>query len=213
MKLYYAPGACSLASRISLHEAGVPAKFERVDLRTRMTQQGYDYNSINPKGYVPALELDDGETVTENLAVLSLIADQHPALGPGGQLGRTRLLEMLAFISTELHKSFKPFFHREASSAERERAAEAIADRLTYLCDRIGALYLFGARFTVADTYLFVTLRWAMAFGIRVPLSLLGYFERVEARPAVRRALAEEGLAVARPLPHSEIERTATAAA
>lgn len=207
MKLYYAPGACSLASRISLHEAGVPAAFERVNLRTKLTDRGLDFGAINPKGYVPALELDQGETVTENLAVLSLIADRYPALGPVGQLGRTRLLEMLAFISTEIHKGFKPFFQLESSSAERERAAEAIAGRLDYLCERVGELYLFSARFTVADAYLFVTLRWARAFGVRVPLSLLGYFERVEARPAVRRALAEEGLSIDLPLPHTSMSQ------
>lgn len=213
MKLYYAPGACSLASRIALHEAGEPAAFEQVDLRTRITDQGHDFTAINPKGYVPALELDDGETVTENLAVLSLLADRHLALAPAGPLGRIRLLEMLAFISTELHKGFKPFFHRDARQEERALAGEAIASRLDFLAGRIAEHYLFGPRFTVADAYLFVTLRWAFAFGIDVPLSLRGYFERVEERPAVRRALAEEGLSVELLLPHQPLDADTAAAA
>lgn len=212
MKLYYSPGACSLAGRISLHEVGIDAEFERVDLRTKTTEQGFDFTAINAKGYVPALVLDDGETLTENLAILVLMADRQPALGPGGLLGRTRLVEMLAYISTELHKSFKPFFHRDSGSQERSQAAEAISDRLNYLSEHVAELYLFGARFTVADAYLFVTLRWALAFGIHVPTQLLGYFERVEARPAVRRALAEEGLADDRPLPHAATPHSVAAA-
>ena len=212
MKLYYAPGACSLAGRIALHEAGVAAEFERVDLRTKMTEEGYDFTVINEKGYVPTLMLDDGETVTENLAVLSFLADRNPALGPGGLLGRTRLIEMLAFISTEIHKSFKPFFHGASRQDERDRAAEAISARLDFLCDRTAEHYLFGPRFTVADAYLFVTLRWARAFGVRIPLALLGYFERVEARPSVRRSLAEEGLSVERSLPHATVPDASTTA-
>lgn len=211
MKLYYAPGACSLAGRISLHEAGLAAQFERVDLRTKMTEEGYDFGAINAKGYVPTLVLDDGEMLTENLAILSLMADRHPPLGPGGPLGRTRLIEMLAYISTELHKSFRPFFHRDSRSDERAIAGKAISERLDFLAEHVAELYLFGARFTVADAYLFVTLRWALAFGIHVPTNLLGYFERVEARPAVRLALAEEGLSISWPLPHAALPHAAPA--
>lgn len=205
MKLYYAPGACSLACRIALHEAGIAADFERVDLRTKITQGGADFLAINAKGYVPALILDGGEMVTENLAVLSFLADREPELAPPGPLARIRLVEMLAFLSTEIHKGFGPIFHGDATSAERTRAAGALSARLDFLCGRIAEHYLFGPRFTVADAYLFVMLRWALAFGVQVPLALLGYFERVEARPAVRRALAEEGLNIDRPLLHADL--------
>lgn len=193
MKLYYAPGACSLSGRISLHEAGIQAEFERVDIATKMTERGYDYSAINPKGYVPMLVLDEGETVTENIAVLAYLASREPELAPRGALGHTRLLEMLSYLSSELHIAFKPFYH-STSDIEKAQAAEAVASRLDFLADHIHELYLFGPRFTVADAYLFVMLRWAKAFAVRVPLGLLGYFERVEERPAVRRALAEEGL-------------------
>lgn len=110
MKLYYAPGACSLADHIALHEAGLNFEHERVDLKTKRTESGADFSQINPKGYVPALVLDSGETLSENIAILDWIADQSPALTPSGPLGRARLLEALAYISTEIHKSFKPFF-------------------------------------------------------------------------------------------------------
>jgi glutathione S-transferase len=193
MKLYFSPGACSLSGRISLHEAGLPAEFERVDLKTKMTEQGYDYTAINSKGYVPMLVLDDGEAVTENVAVLTLIAEREPRLGPGDPLGHTRLIEILSFLSSELHAAFRPLF-KKADEAAQADAHERIARCLELIDDRIHELYLFGPRFTVADAYLFVMLRWAMAFGLRMSPQLRGYFERVAERPTVRRALAEEGL-------------------
>ena len=193
MKLYYAPGACSLACRISLHEAGLAADFERVDLRTKFTEQGYDYRAINPKGYVPMLVLDNATAVTEVVAILEFIADREPKLGPGGPLGRTRLIEMLAYLSAELHVAFKPLWH-DASEAEKAKAREAVAERLEFLEDQIVELYLFGTHFTVADAYLFVMLRWARRFNVRVSSHLLGYFERVLERSTVRQALAEEAL-------------------
>jgi glutathione S-transferase len=193
MKLYYAPGACSLSVRISLHEAGLAAEFERVDIQTKMTERGYDYTAINPKGYVPLLMLDDGNAVTENAAVLNFIADREPRLGPGGPLGRTRLIEMLSWLSTELHVAFKPFWHSD-SKDEKAAAAEVVARQLIFGSEHINELYLFGPRFTVADAYLFVMLRWARAFGVRMAPELIGYFERVAERETVRRALAEEGL-------------------
>lgn len=194
MKLYYSPGACSLACRISLHEAGLAADFERVNLKTKLTEQGYDFRSINPKGYVPMLVLDDGAAITEIDAVLDHIADREPKLGPGGPLGRTRLIEMLSCLSTELHAAFKPLWH-DAGEAEKAKTREAVARRLEFLESEIGELYLFGPRFTVADAYLFVMLRWARSFGVRVSPHLSGYFERVLERSTVRQALAEEGLA------------------
>ncbi|HWF00707.1 MAG TPA: glutathione S-transferase N-terminal domain-containing protein, partial [Caulobacteraceae bacterium] len=110
MKLYYSPGACSLADHIALHEAGLAFEHERVDLKSKRTEGGEDYAQINPKGYVPALTLDSGETLSENVAILDWIAHQDTALKPSGPLGHTRLLEALAYISTEIHKGFKPFF-------------------------------------------------------------------------------------------------------
>ena len=193
MKLYYAPGACSLSGRISLHEAGLASDFEKVDIATKITERGYDYTAINPKGYVPMLILDDGNAVTENIAILELIADREPKLAPGGPLGRTRLLEILSWLSTELHVAFKPFYH-DATESERADAREAVAKRLDLASEHFNELYLFGPRFTVADAYLFVMLRWAKAFGVRMAPDLLGYFDRVAERDLVRRALAEEGL-------------------
>ena len=194
MKLYYSPGACSLSVRISLHEAGFDSEFERVDIRTKRTEQGDDYVAINPKGYVPMLVLDDGNAVTENTAVLEFIAGAEPKLGAGGPLGRTRLIEMLSWLSTELHIAFKPLWH-DASPAEQAEAMALVARRLDYLADNVRELYLFGAHFTVADAYLFAMLRWAKAFGVPIPLDMIGYFDRVAERASVRRALAEEGLA------------------
>jgi glutathione S-transferase len=196
MKLYYAPGACSLASRISLHEAGLAADFERVDLKAKITEHGGDFSAINPAGSVPMLVLDDGARVTENVAILDLIADRAPAFAPGGPLGRTRLIEMLSYLSTELHIAFKPFWH-DAGEAEKAKAGEAVARRLQYLEGRMQGDYLFGAHFTVADAYLFVMLRWAKGFGLPLSPRLLGYFERIAARSSVRQALAEESPAEA----------------
>ena len=198
MKLYYAPGACSLSGRISLHEAGLAADFEKVDIATKITERGYDFTAINPKGYVPMLVLDDGNAVTENIAILEFIADREPRLAPGGPLGRTRLLEILSWLSTELHVAFKPFYH-STSEDEEAAARETVAKLLELVSQHFNELYLFGPRFTVADAYLFVMLRWAKAFGVRMSSDLLGYFERVEEREAVRRALIEEGLAVEPP--------------
>lgn len=195
MKLYFSPGACSLASRIIIHEAGIDAEFEQVDLKSKTTKRGDNFAQINPVGCVPTLILDDGERVTENIAVLSLLADRHPQFGLGAHFGRTRLLEMLSFLSTELHIAFKPFYHSE-DEAELVRASEAVARRLDLIADHMRELYLFGPHFTVADAYLFAMLRWAVAFGIPMPPQLMGFFERVAGRPKVRQALEEEGLPV-----------------
>ncbi len=193
MKLYYAPGACSLACRISLQEAGLAAEFERVDIKAKTTEHGHDYRAINPKGYVPMLVLDDGTAITENIAVLDFIAEHEPALAPAGPLARTRLIEMLSWLSTELHVAFKPFWHAK-SRADTMLAERAVGARLDLVAEHIRELYLFGPRFTVADAYLFVMLRWAMAFEVPTPLELIAYFQRVAERSSVRRALTEEGL-------------------
>ena len=195
MKLYYAPGACSLASRISLHEGGFDTEFERVDIRAKMTERGDDYAAINPKGYVPMLVLEDGTAITENVAILDLIAEWDPDLGAQGVLRRTELIEMLSYLSSELHVAFKPFWHGE-NAAERDSAAAAVAKRLDFLESQMAAgAYLMGSRFTVADAYLFVMLRWAKGFDLPLSPRLISYFEQIAQRPAVRQALAEEGLA------------------
>lgn len=193
MKLYLAPGACSLASHIALHEAGISFDRVSVDLRNKRTADGVDFSRINPKGYVPALVLDDGETLTENVAVLDWIAHQSPDLAPQGKLAHTRLLETLAFISTEIHKQFgRAMF--PTSDAERDAALQKIDTRLAYLAERLKSDYLFGDTMTVADAYLYVMLRWAAAKGRPLPEPLPAYKARIEARHAVQLALRHEGL-------------------
>jgi glutathione S-transferase len=193
MKLYFTPGACSLASHIALKEAKIPFTAERVDLKTKTTATGDDFLSVNGKGYVPALMLDSGEVVTENLALLDYIAGLAPELGVDGENGRTRQLEMLAYISTELHKSFKPFFVG-GSEADKTKAGAYINRRMQYLADGAADDYLFGERPSVADFYLFVIMRWASKFDIAVPSQLLALRDLLEARPAVQEAMRAEGM-------------------
>lgn len=193
MKLYFSPGACSLAGHIALHEAGLKFDRVKVDLKTHRTEDGGDFTKVNPKGYVPALELDDGSILTENIAILSWIADQAPDLAPTGPMGRYRLLEMLAFISTEIHKAFKPFFKPGASDAEKAEAGEQIGKRLRLLADGLKDDYLLGGM-SVVDAYLFVMLTWADKNGLTLPAGLEAYAARMRARPAVRLALEHEGL-------------------
>jgi len=195
MILYYAPGACSLAAHIALHEAGLAFDRVRVNLAVHHTEDGDDYSEINPKGYVPALRFDDGQVLTENIAILSWIADQGPNPGAAGELGRYRLLETLAYISTEIHKAFKPFFSPGASDADKAAASQQIGRRLALIADNLDSDYLKGAEFSVADAYLFVMLRWAEKNELTVPEALSAYAERMKARPAVRLALEHEGLA------------------
>src|SRR5690242_20242524 len=147
MKLYLAPGACSLADHIALHEAGIPFDRVTVDLRAKRTEDGRDYNEVNPKGYVPALQMDDGQMLTENVAILDWIAHRAPRLVPKGELGHTRMLEMLAFISTELHKQFGRVFF-PSSDAEKEAAFQRIDKRLQYLAGQMKSDYLFGPEMT-----------------------------------------------------------------
>jgi glutathione S-transferase len=193
MKLYYAPGACSLAGHIALHEAGLSFEHEKVDLKTGQTAGGEEFRSINPKGYVPALKLDSGELLTENVAILDWIAAQGPQLCPAGQLGRSRMIEALAYISSEVHKSFGPYF-RGGSDDDKASAAKAIRKRLDYLAERIEGDYLFGPTISAADCYLFVMLTWANRMNIEVPGVLSDLRERMLERPAVRKAMEHEGL-------------------
>ncbi len=195
MKLYYTPNACSLADHIALLEVGARFEAEAVDIRTKRTASGEDFLTINPKGYVPALVLDDCEILTENVAVLDWIAEQYPQLRRNGTLSRTRQLEMLAFISTEIHRAFKPLWHAVTES-EEEKAHEAVANLLKFTARQMAGDYLFGDELNVADCYLYVMLRWAEKFGIAIPEVLLRLQWRMEKRPAVQAALAREAASV-----------------
>lgn len=193
MKLYYAPGACSLADHIAMHEAGLSFEREKVDLKAKRTETGVDFSTINPKGYVPTLTLDSGETITENVAILDWIAQQDSKLALSGPMGRTRLLEALAFTSTEIHKSFKPFFGG-GSDSDRAKAGELIGKRMGYLADTMKGDYLFGSTVSVADFYLFVMLLWAKKFDIKPPAPLAALRERMMTLPSVQKAMGHEGL-------------------
>ncbi len=193
MKLYISPGACSLSDHIALHEAGLAFEHEKVDLKEKKTEDGEDFLTINPKGYVPALTLDSGETITENVAILDWIAHQDSALKPVGAMGHTHLLEALAYISTEIHKGFKPFF-AGASDDEKAKAGETIVRRMTWLANTMEGDYLFGDTVSAADCYLFVMLLWAKKNGIEAPAKLVAFRDRMMERPAVRKAMAHEGL-------------------
>lgn len=193
MKLYYSPGACSLADHIALHEAGLAFDHEKVDLKAKRTESGADFTAINAKGYVPALTLDSGETLSENIAILDWIAHQDSALKPAGAMGHTHLLEALAFVSTEIHKSFKPFF-AGGSDDEKAKAGETILKRMTYLADTMKGDYLLGDTISVADCYLFVMLIWAGKSGLDVPPALAALRDRMMALPSVQTAMTHEGL-------------------
>jgi glutathione S-transferase len=193
MKLYYAPNACSLADHIALIEAGSKFEAEAVDIHTKRTASGADFLGINPKGYVPALVLDSGETITENIAVLDWIAGQYPVLRPRDALARTRVLEMLTFISTEIHRAFKPMWHG-GTEVEMQKARETVATLFEFAARQVRGPYLFGDTLSVADCYLFVMLRWAEKFGIAVPETLLRLQWHMEGLPSVQAAMAQEGL-------------------
>lgn len=200
MKLYYSPGACSLSPHVALREAGVPFELVKVDLRSHQVQGDGDFYAINGKGYVPVLELDDGERLTEGPAIVQYVADLKPATGlapPPGSLGRVRLQEWLNFISTELHKTFSPLFSPEVPEAYKDMARKRLADRFEWLSEHMkGRAFLTGERFTVADGYLFVVLNWTNYTGINIdewPV-LKEFRARVAARPAVQEAMKAEGL-------------------
>jgi glutathione S-transferase len=198
MKLYFSPGACSLSPHIVLREAGLPFTLEKVDLRSKQTAGGHDYKTINPKGSVPALELDDGQLLTEGPAVVQYLADLAPEkqlAPPAGSMPRYRLMEWLNFISTELHKGFSPLFNPAMPEEAKKLTLERLLSRFDYLATQLqSGPYLLGSQFTVADAYLFVMLRWSGAFSIELSRwpALETYFRRVEQRPAVQAALAAE---------------------
>lgn len=201
MKLYYAPGACSLSARIALLEAGLPFSTERVDLHREphATEGGDEYRSINPKDYVPALSLDNGERLTEAAVVVQYIADCAPEKSlapPCGSFERYRLQEWLNFISSELHKGFGPFWKPATTQEQKDAAWKRLSQRFDWLEQKLtGKDYLMG-QFTVSDAYLFTVLRWTEHF--KLPLAswpaLQRYVSRVGARPAVQQALKDEQL-------------------
>lgn len=199
MKLYYAPGACSLSPHIVLREIGADFDLTRVDLKSHRTEDDQDYMATNPKGYVPALQLDDGAILTEGPAIVQYLADRHPSARlapPAGSLERARLQEWLTFIGTEIHKSFGVFFNPSAGEDWKSHARQAIKRRLAYVADSLGSRpYLLGEDFSCADAYMFVMLRWAGKFEIDLaewPV-LRDYLDRIAARPKVKEALAAEG--------------------
>ena len=201
MKLFLKAGACSLSPHIVLEETGLPYETEAVDLKTKVTASGQDYCSVNAKGYVPALQLDDGELLTEGPAIVQYLADQVPAkrLAPAnGTRERYRLQSWLTFIGTEVHKSFSPFFNPAAGEDWKAAALANLERRLDYTNREMeGKSYLLGEDFSVADAYLFTVLNWARFIKLdlaRWP-NLAAFQARVVARPAVQAALKAEGLA------------------
>lgn len=200
MKLYYSPGACSLASHIALHEAGLPFEAVRVEGRAQKTAGGEDYSKVTAKNYVPALRLDDGQVLTEGTAILPYIADRKPGAGlapAAGSIERYRLHEWLGYISTELHKNFGPFFAPGTTDEQKAAARANLGKRFDFTQSELGAKpFLLGAQFTVADAYLFTVLGWCGFVGIDLGQwpGLKAYHERIAARPAAQAALKAEGL-------------------
>lgn len=194
MNLFYAPGACSLANHIALIEAGLPYSLISVD-REKRTQDGRDFLAINPKGYVPALEFDDGTVLTENLAILTYIAERSGRLLAEKGLDRWRALEATAFMTSELHNTFKPLFYPDTSDAQKEKSRATLIRRFATLADQLGEKpFLIGEHMSIADAYLFVMLSWAANFKIDLPKPFESYFNRLKAMPSVAQALKEEGL-------------------
>ncbi|MBX3159033.1 MAG: glutathione transferase GstA [Deltaproteobacteria bacterium] len=201
MKLYFAPGACSLSPHIVAQEAGIPLTLVKVDTRAKRTEDGRDFWTINPKGYVPTLELDDGEILTEGPAIVQYLADRKPEakLVPpaDGSLARYRVQEMLGFINSELHKTYSPLFNPATPQEVRDERHAYLKKRYALLEERLAKHpYLFGEQFTAADAYLFVVTNWARP--TKVDLSafphLLAFQARVAERPQVRAAMTAEGL-------------------
>ncbi len=202
MKLYYSPGACSLSPHIVLHESGLAFDAILAPTKTKLLPDGSDYRKINPHGYVPLLELDDGERIAEGPAIVQYLADQVPEkhlAPPNGTLARTRLQQWLNFIATELHKGgFGPFFNPAANDEFKAAVRERLLLRLRAVDDALaGKNYLLGDAFSVADAYLFVVTNWARHVGVDLTpyTHLLAFRQRMSARPAVQAALKAEGLA------------------
>ncbi len=200
MKLYYAPGACSLSPHIVARELGIPVELRKVNTKDKTIEGGGDYWKVNGRGYVPALELDNGGILTEGPAIVQYLADQKPAAGlapKSGTFERYRLQEWLNFLTSEIHKGFSPLFRPNTPEEYKKIAKENIAARFDWLDKQLaGKDYLMGKTFTVADAYAFVLIGWSKFQGIdlaRWP-NLAAYHERVGLRPKVQEALQAEGL-------------------
>ena len=200
LKLYYVPGTCALCPHIVLHEAGVGFTTEKVNPKDKTTEGGQDYNVINPKGYVPAMLMNNGELLTEVAVIVQYIADLVPdkKLAPlAGTIERYHLQEWLNFISSEIHKGFSPLFNPRVPEEAKTVFKERLAGRLNIAAKALaGKDYLMGKTFTVADAYLYTVLRWSPRMNVDLSPwpALKDYMERIAARPAVKAALAEEGL-------------------
>lgn len=200
MKLYYSRGACSLSPHITLREAGIPFELILASTKTKKLQDGTDYVTINPKGQVPLLELDNGEKLTEGPAIVQYIADLAPASGlapAAGTMPRYRLMEWLNFITSELHKSFSPLFSATTPDGMKDEYRAKLRERLEWVNQQLaGKTYLMGDGFTVADAYLYTVTNWARPVSVDLTglENLLAYRDRVAARPAVQAALQAEGL-------------------
>ncbi len=200
MKLYYSPGACSLSPHIVLNESGLAFEPVLASTKTHKLQDGTDYYTINPKGYVPLLELDNGERLTEGPAIVQYIADQVPdkkLAPPAGTMARYRLMELLNFISTELHKSFSPLFNPAMPEEGKKVYRERLMSRYQYIDQQlVGKSYLMGNNFSVADAYLFVTASWGKHVGVDLSgfANLMAFMDRMGKRPSVQAALKAEGL-------------------
>lgn len=200
MKLYYAPGACSLAPHIVAREAGVAISLDKVDLRARVTESGKPFAEVNPKGYVPALGLDNGEVMTEVSALVQFLADKAPASGllpATGTAERYKVLEWIGFVSTEIHKGFGPLWNPATPEEVRKATIDRLHQRFTYVDKALaGRSYLMGDTFTVADAYLFTVTNWANYHKLDLSAypNLGAFLARVAARPKVQEALQAEGL-------------------
>lgn len=198
MKLYYSPGACSQAPHIILHETGLSHEAVKVDLKEKRTEDGRDYRTINPKGSVPALELDNGEVLTENAVVLQYLGDRTNLgewLPPMGDFRRYRVLEWLNFITTELHKSFAPLFKSDAGDEVKAFARKTVEERFDFVEQQFAGPYLMGKEATLPDVYLFVLTGWAKKMiGLEKWPKLAEFRAMFAERPAVRHVLKFEGL-------------------
>ncbi|MBM1169851.1 glutathione transferase GstA [Microvirga arabica] len=200
MKLYYYPGACSLAPHIVAREAGLALTIEKVDLANRTTETGANYLAVNPKGYVPALGLQDNSVLTEVSAIIQYLADAQTekTLAPAaGSMERYRLLEWLGFISTEIHKGFGPLWNPATPDAVKAATKERLASRFAYLDETFAKQpFLMGDTFTIADAYLFTVVNWTNFHGIDISSfpNLQAFQARIASRPAVQQALEAEGL-------------------
>jgi glutathione S-transferase len=199
MKLYYSPGACSQAPHILLHEIGLEHDAARVDLKAKKLENGSDYLAINPKGAVPALQIDSGEVLTENAVILQYLGDRTnwpEVLPPLGDFRRYRVLEMVNFITTELHKRFGFLFNPDATDEMKNLVIADLSKKLDYIDERLGdGPFLFGEQLTLPDPYLFVITGWTeKLIGLQQWKNLAAFRERMMNRPGVRHVLRFEGL-------------------